>query len=389
MHKVLIVEDNAALIKYISIKLLEYKDDFEIITASNGLEAINVLQKTSIALVVTDLKMPRMDGLALLSFMNRNFSNVPCIVLTAHGTPEIKQRIRKDVLQYIEKPIKAHELGHTIRKALNIENRNDSIRVISVANYLQIIEIEQKTCFLEIKSGDNPKGLLYFEKGVLYGAAIGKLRGINAALKIILFESSKIYFKKLPIKKVKQRIHTNLSDLLLQAIRLNKKPASSQIAMNQGDSGKPLMTDKKDRKAKKPNITPQTVPDAKTHSTNIFYLYLNELRKIKGYRASGIMNAKGEIEAGDTSDEQILLAEMSTVLHALFRFVKTINHKISAGNTKELFCNASEGMILVAFTPSDFYTSVYAFAIFQSGSNRTLIKLTLDKIIYKIIGTLD
>ncbi|MDM8541443.1 response regulator [Desulfococcaceae bacterium HSG9] len=386
MHKVLIVEDNAALIKFISIRLLEYKDEFEIITASNGLEAINVLKKTSIALVVTDLKMPKMDGLALLAFINRNFSKVPCIVLTAHGTPEIKQRIRKNILGYIEKPIKANDLGETIRKALNIKVRNDFIRVMSVANYLQIIEIEQKTCFLEIKSGDDPKGLLYFEKGVLYGAAIGKLRGLDAALKIILFESSKIYFKKLPIKKVKQRIHTNLSDLLLQAIRLNKKSAPSQIAMNQGDSDKPLITDKKDHKEKKLNITPQTIPDAKTHNTSIFYLYLNELKKIKGYKASGIMNAKGEIEASDTSDKHFVLAEMGTIFHSVFRLVKNINHKICAGSTKELYCNASEGMILVAFTPSDFYTSVYAFAIFESGSNRTLIKLTLDKIIYKMIN---
>ncbi len=386
MHKVLIVEDNVALIKYISIRLSEYKDEFEILTASNGQEAINVLKKTSIALVVTDLKMPKMDGLALLAYMNRNFPQVPCIVLTAHGTPEIKRRIRKDVLEYIEKPIKAEELGQTIKKALKIENVDDSIRVISVANYLQIIEIEQKTCLLEIKSGDNPRGLFYFKKGVLYGAAIGKLRGIDAALKIILFENSKITIRKPPTKQIKQRIHMNLSDLLFQAIRLKKKPATSEIATNEENHGKTNSTDKKECDEKSLNIPAQTAPTAKTHSASVFYFYLNELKKIKGYKAAGIMNAKGEIEDSDTSDKHITLVEMHAVFHALFRFVKTINHKIGAGSTKELFCNASAGMILAAFTPSDFNTSVYAFAIFQSGSNRTLIKLTLDKIIYKIIN---
>jgi len=385
MHKVLIVEDNVALIKYISIRLLEYKNEFEIITASNGREAINALKKTPISLVVTDLKMPKMDGLALLAFMTRNFPKVPCIVLTGHGTPEIKHRIRKDVLEYIEKPIKADELGQTIRKALNVEVLDDSIRVISVANYLQIIEIEQKTCLLEIKSSNNPKGLFYFKKGVLYDAAIGELRGVDAALKIILFESSKISFKKPPKKKIKQRIHTNLSDLIFQSMRFNKDPAFSETAMKQDDNGKTLQADKKAPK-KNHTILTQTVPVPKTHSTNVFYYYLNEFKKIKGYMAAGIMNAKGEIEASDTSDKHIALSEMSVVFHALFRFVKTINHKIGAGSTKELFCNASAGMILVAFTPSDFNTSIYAFAIFKSGSNRTLVKLTLDKIIFKIIS---
>ena len=386
MHKVLIVEDNAALIKYLSIRLLEYKDEFEIITACNGREAINVLKKTPIALVVTDLKMPKMDGLALLAFMTRNFPKVPCIVLTAHGTPEIKRRIRKDVLQYIEKPIKADQLGQTIRKTLNIKNSDDSISVISVSNYLQIVEVEEKTCLLEIKSGDNSKGLFYFKKGVLYDAAIGKVRGVDAALKIILFENSKISFKKLPKKNIKQRIHTNLSDLLIQAMWINNESAPSETARPQEDKRNTLGSDKKDCEDKNLNTLTQTVPAIKTHCTSVFYYYLNELKKNKGYMGAGIMNAKGEIEAGDTSDKHIVLAEMSTVFHALFRFIKTINHKIGAGSTKELFCNASAGMIFVAFSPSDFKTSIYAFAIFKSGSNRTLVKLTLDKMIYKIIN---
>jgi len=385
MHKVLIVEDNAALIKYISIRLLEYKDEFEILVAANGQEAIDVLKKTSISLVVTDLKMPKMDGLALLAFMNRNFPQVPCIVVTAHGTPEIKQRIRKDVLKYIEKPIKADELGRTIRKALDISDIDGSIRVISVANYLQLIEIEQKTCLIEVVSGDNPKGLFYFKKGVLYDAAIGKLRGINAALELILFESSKISYKKPPLKKIKQRIHTNLSDLVFQAMRRNKESAPSETVRKHEDNGKMFISDNKDREEQKLNLLRQTVPTAKTRNTTAFYYYLNELKKIKGYIAAGIMNAKGDIEAGDTSDKRIELAEMSAIFYAIFRLVKTINHKVGTGGVKELFCNASAGMIIVAFTPSDFNNSAYAFAIFKSGSNRTLIKLTLDKIIYKII----
>jgi len=388
MYKVLIVEDNAVLIKYISIRLLEYKDEFEILIASNGREAIEILEKTAISLVVTDLKMPKMDGLALLAFMNRNFPQVPCIVVTAHGTPEIKRRIRNVVLKYIEKPIKADDLGKTIRKALGIKDIrdiDDSIRVISVANYLQLIEIEQKTCLIEVKSVNNPKGLFYFNKGVLYDAAIGKLRGIDAALKLILFESSKISFKKLPQKKIKQRIHTDLSDLVLQAMRLNKEPVISVTALRPKNNGKSLRSDIKDREEKIPNIPAQAAPVSKTHSSSAFYFHLNELKKINGYIAAGIMNAKGDIEAGDTSEKRIVLADMSAIFHALFRLVKTINHKIGAGGAKELFCNASAGMILVAFTPSDFNTSVYAFAIFKSGSNRTLIKLTLDKIIYKII----
>ncbi len=383
MHKVLIVEDNAALIKYISIRLLKYKDEFEILTAHNGREAIDVLKKTTISLMVTDLKMPKMDGLALLAFMHRNYPQVPCIVITAHGTPEIKKRIRKDILEYIEKPIKADQLAETIRKALEIKDQDDSIRVISVANYLQLIEIEEKTCMIEVKSENHPKGLLYFEKGVLYDAAIGKLRGVKAALKLILFESSIITFKKLPPKKIKQRIHTSLSDLLFQAMRLTKGAevaALTQEGKNKARDLKQTGLIKSDQEAPPENAAP-----SKTRNSNAFYYYLSDLQRIKGYKAAGLMNAQGQIEASDISDKRILLDEMRVILHTFFRFVKTVNHHIGVGNAKEMFCKASDGMILVAFTPPTYHTPIYTFAIFESGSNQTLVKLTLDKIIYRIM----
>lgn len=91
MDKVLIAEDDKIFRTLIKTYLEKYKDVFEIIMVSDGFEAIEVLKKERISLLVTDLKMPRVEGLVLLAYMNKNFPNIPCIVMTSLRSPRLKK----------------------------------------------------------------------------------------------------------------------------------------------------------------------------------------------------------------------------------------------------------------------------------------------------------
>jgi len=72
MDKVLIVEDDLRIQRLLQTRLQKYKDKFEIVLANNGEEAIKVLEQRPISLVVTDLKIPKIDGLTLLAYVNQN-----------------------------------------------------------------------------------------------------------------------------------------------------------------------------------------------------------------------------------------------------------------------------------------------------------------------------
>ena len=220
MKTVLIVDDSVMLINYLEESFQKYQDDFNLVTAKDGSEAIELLKTTPISLLITDLQMPRIDGLGLLAFATKYYPNVPCIVMSAHGTPKIIETIKKDILQFIEKPFTAKELARTIMSVLNRDTPDGSLSGISVVTFLQMVEMEQKTCLCEVESPGNPKGFFYFQGGELFHAVCGELKGEKAALKLINMDTPSINFRRPPKRKIARAINHKLTALLLEAARI-------------------------------------------------------------------------------------------------------------------------------------------------------------------------
>jgi len=70
--------------------------------------------------------------------------------MTSHANPEIQGRFSEDILRFIEKPFDLKELAGTIIKGLDLSYEGDYLARISASNFLQIINMEQKTCLFEI-----------------------------------------------------------------------------------------------------------------------------------------------------------------------------------------------------------------------------------------------
>lgn len=219
MDKVLIVDDSVMLINYLEDSFKKYKNKFDFLLAQDGLEAIEILKKESISLLVTDLQMPKIDGLGLLAYTNKYHPNIPCIVMSAHGTPSIKETLHRDILQFIEKPFTAEQLAKVIILALKRDRPDGSLSGISIVSFLQMIEMEQKTCLCEVESPGNPKGFFYFKGGELHHAVYGELKGVEAAIKMIQIDNPTINFKKPPGRKIARGINMNLTSMILEAAR--------------------------------------------------------------------------------------------------------------------------------------------------------------------------
>jgi CheY-like chemotaxis protein len=220
MKTVIVVDDSVMLINYLEESFQKYQDDFNLITAKDGSEAIELLKTTPISLLITDLQMPRIDGLGLLAFATKYYPNVPCIVMSAHGTPAIIETIKKDILQFIEKPFTAKELARTIMSVLNRDTPDGSLSGISVVTFLQMVEMEQKTCLCEVESPGNPKGFFYFQGGELFHAVCGELKGEKAAIKLINMDTPAINFRRPPKRKIARAIKRRLTALILEATRI-------------------------------------------------------------------------------------------------------------------------------------------------------------------------
>ncbi len=218
MKNVLIVDDERYFLMSLVEGLGTYAADFNTLTAENGKKAVDILNKTGIDLVVTDLKMPEMDGFELLAFMTKNYPAVPVIVMTAYCTPEIKTRL--DVLgsfRVLEKPLDFKDLVDYIFAELSSISKG-YIRGITLPAFLQLVEMERKTCTLTIRSRGR-RGFLYFSEGELLDADNGRDRQEKAALDIVCWDETEIEISSICREKNKN-IPTSLSYLLMEGFRL-------------------------------------------------------------------------------------------------------------------------------------------------------------------------
>jgi CheY-like chemotaxis protein len=225
VKKVLIVDDEKPFLLSLTDGLAAYAKEFEVVTALNGKEAVKVLDDTRVDLVVTDLRMPKMDGFELLAHMSGSYPDIPVIVMTAYGTPAIEERLQAmGTFHYLEKPLEFDVLADKIVDALKMGASPDRIHGISLAAFLQLLEMEHKTCTLTISSGSK-EGRLYFVKGELLQAEVGEVKGEEAALDIVTWENVAIEIQYSCAVK-KKSIGLPLAELLMEGFRIKDEERS-------------------------------------------------------------------------------------------------------------------------------------------------------------------
>ncbi|MBI4016638.1 MAG: response regulator [Candidatus Aenigmarchaeota archaeon] len=117
MPKVLVVDDEEN-IRLLLRTVLEL-DDLDVLTAENGLRALELLKKQKVDIVITDIMMPKMDGWELMKKIREDLkSDVPIIALTVRSDPlsEKLSREKYKVKEYITKPFDRKELVNKVRK---------------------------------------------------------------------------------------------------------------------------------------------------------------------------------------------------------------------------------------------------------------------------------
>jgi DNA-binding response OmpR family regulator len=217
-HTVLIADDEPLFLSSVAEGLRTLDADYEVLVASNGREAVALANAHPIDLVVTDIKMPELDGFGLIGWLLENHPGTPVIVMTAFGTPDIEERVRAlGAIGYLEKPIDFQTLTERIEQALQRSARGH-IQGITLFSFLQLLQMERKTCTLEVASKGR-QARLHFQEGDLIDAEAGDLRGEEAVQALAGWEAPKIEIDNVCRAK-KRTITTSLTNLLLEAARL-------------------------------------------------------------------------------------------------------------------------------------------------------------------------
>ncbi len=189
MKTVLVVDDEPSVRLALAAGLTDRRRGVKVATAANGLEAIAVLDSERVDLVLTDLRMPEMDGFELLAHLRRHFASLPVVVMTAFGGNETAARL-DGAVECFAKPFNVLALKAKIGELL-AQRVKGRVENITLPSFLQLLELERKTCTLAITSLGR-SGALFFRGGRLVGAATGELSGQAAALEIVTWEDTDI-----------------------------------------------------------------------------------------------------------------------------------------------------------------------------------------------------
>jgi DNA-binding NtrC family response regulator len=145
---ILIVEDDAKVGE--SIRLLLKKRGYEILLASNGKEALALFRQEMVDLVITDLVMPKMDGIELLEAVKHLRPETEVIVISAQGTIEkAVQAMKLGAFDFIEKPINPRVISLVVERALEkqtliLQNRDLRSRLADKFHFKNIIGKSEK-----------------------------------------------------------------------------------------------------------------------------------------------------------------------------------------------------------------------------------------------------
>ncbi len=234
VKNVLIVDDDQEMLLSLKNGLKKYEDSFCLLTANDGLDALKQLKNNVVSLVVTDLKMPRMDGFALLEHVMEHYPDIPVIIITGYSTPEMeKLALEGGAVGYIAKPFMLENLARNIMASLRRESEGGTLHSVSSGIFLQLMEMEQKTCTIRLEDKNSgKKGVLFFQDGELLDARVDHLQGKAAAYKIFSWDKVTISIQNV-CPKMDNKIQSDLQPLILEATRLKDEASDFKDDQNQ------------------------------------------------------------------------------------------------------------------------------------------------------------
>lgn len=116
--RLLLVDDDPSLLRLLTLRL--EGEGYQVINADSAETALTLLAKQSVDVVLSDLRMPGLDGMSLFDEIAKRYKGVPVILMTAHGSiPEAVAATQRGVFGFLTKPLNPAELRDVLQRALN------------------------------------------------------------------------------------------------------------------------------------------------------------------------------------------------------------------------------------------------------------------------------
>jgi CheY-like chemotaxis protein len=178
--RIVLVDDEADLVWSTRRRLESTRPDYRVEGFTDPEAALRRIEEDAPDALVTDLRMPAMSGLDLLVRARAAAPGLPAVVITAFGSPEAREEVRRrGSVEYLEKPCSLESLMSTIDGALARRRGFSGAVSLSLADIVQMHALARFTGTLRFTNGGD-EASLYFAAGDIVDAECGALRGREA-----------------------------------------------------------------------------------------------------------------------------------------------------------------------------------------------------------------
>jgi DNA-binding response OmpR family regulator len=219
LKKVLIVDDEETLTWSMAKSLSKDKDKYEVMIANNGKEALNLLKMNKIDLVISDIRMPDINGLDLLVRIKKEHPETKVIIMTAYGSSDVqKEANRRGSLFYVEKPFEISDIRKIIIDLIGKKKGfQGKVFGLQLTDIIQINCLSRVTAALTITK-DGERGVIFLNEGEIVHAECGETKGTDAFYRILSWQEGE-FVSNIGIISPVQTIHQSWEHLLVEAMR--------------------------------------------------------------------------------------------------------------------------------------------------------------------------
>ena len=221
-HKILLLDDDHELVELYREMLCRLPSQPEIFTATSGARAIALLDSQPFSLLISDLNMPKMDGLQVLTIVRRKFPQLRTAVMTSVVDAQFRTRAyAMGIDLFLEKPNTGREISFfidCIESLLDRDTDTGGFRGVQSKSLVDIIQLEclsQSSSVLKITHG-SLAGKVWFKNGDLIDAATQDLTGETAFRKILSWNTGNFEILQAEPER-KRTIFSSYQGLLLES----------------------------------------------------------------------------------------------------------------------------------------------------------------------------
>lgn len=356
LKNVLVVDDEEDLTWSISKHLSKDKDYYNLNAVNSAADALDLLKKKTIELVISDIRMPEISGLDLLLKIRENYPDTKVIIMTAYGSSEIQEEANKHgCFKYIEKPFEINELRQMILDAVaEKKGFEGKISDFQLSDLIQMNCMGRLTNAITVQTAEQ-KGVIYFEDGNIIHANVGDLEGEDAFYEIISWMGGEFSINK-GAKAKKETIVKGWQSLMLEGLR------------------------RSDEHNKNDKINPADI--RKEQVIELFSKFINT----KGIHLIALYDKDGKpfvTEVHNDYKKKYNLDEISSQINEIIKQEKKLGSLLGLSTKREFTIEYNEGLLKLTWLPDD---KEFLLLLADHTSNFGLLRIETKKYL-KALGT--